>query len=304
MLDAGTYQAANRPLNESERVDNLGILCATIPLRQRGLMTQTLSGYFDASKAISDSPAIRKALTEATKKAANKRLRRYLKKTRRTCTEFVHEERGSQRWLACRDLSPELADRLRKSPDAFFENQPLLKDGNTCTVVRLVHAGKAFVLKRYNAKRLGYRLRHAYSTPRALRSWSHGHALRAFGIATPRPMACSRIYHGRLLKRAYLFMEEVEGVSLHELPQPERMANAYASLSEELRLLQATHGDMKASNFIVTADGTLTLIDRDSVCFHQTVPSFRRQAAKDRQRFLKNWRQRPEVLAAFQEGRA
>jgi tRNA A-37 threonylcarbamoyl transferase component Bud32 len=301
MLDAGTCQSASKPLTKRERVRNLAILCATIPLRKRSLMHQALSGYFKASRAIEDSPSVRGLLARATRKAVDARLRRYEKKTRRTCTEFVHEEDQGRRWWACRHLEASLAEKLREHPNAFFDGQPLLKDGNTCTVVRLTHEGSPYVLKRYNPKGLGYRLRHALTMPRALRSWSHGHALRSSGVATPRPMACYLIYDSILLREAYLLMEEVVGVSLHESPRPETMASAYASLREELQLLHATHGDMKASNFIAAKDDTLTLIDLDSFCFHRTNWSYQHQAKRDRERFLKNWRKTPSVLAAFRD---
>ena len=304
MLDPGTFQSSNSSLSENERLRNLAILCATIPLQNRSLMGQALSSYFEASSAIDDSPSIRNSLAKATRKAANTRLRRYIKKTYRTCTEFIYEHNKGHSWLACRDLSPTLAKKLRERPNSFFDGQPLLKDGNTCTVVRLIHEGAPFVLKRYNPKGLGYRLRHACSMPRALRSWSHGHALRSFGVSTPRPLACYSIYDGNFLREAYLLMEEVDGISLHESPNPESMAHAYASLREELQLLQATHGDMKASNFIVAMDDTLTLIDLDSFCFHRTSWSYQRHAARDRKRFLKNWRDTPEALSAFRYAQA
>lgn len=303
MLDSGSYQSASEPLGKDKRIQNLAILCATIPLRSRTLIDQSLSGYFEASPSVSDSPSFRDSLATATRKAANTRLRRYLKKTRRTCTQFVHEEIGGRRWLACRDLSSTLAKELRENPNKFFDGQPLLKDGNTCTVVKLNHGEDSFILKRYNAKRLSYRLSHTFSQPRALNSWSNGHALISFGVATPRPMACYCIYEGPLLKEAYLLMEEMVGVSLRHIPHPERFANAYASLCEELQLLQATHGDMKASNFITSENNSLTLIDLDSFRFHRTKVGYERQAARDRARFFRNWRNSPEVLATFRDAR-
>ena len=301
MLDPGTFQTKNGPLTEQDRLQNLAILCATIPLQKRRLMNEALSNYFEESLAIEDNGSTRDSLAEAIREALDKRLRRYLKKTTRTCTEFVHEKHQGQRWLACRDLSPSLAKKLRENPDAFFEGQSLLKDGNTCSVVQVRHEGKPYVLKRYNRKGLGYRLRHLLTRPRALRSWSDGHALRSFGVSTPRPMACYTIYEGLLLREAYLLMDAADGTSLHETPQPEKMATAFACLQKELHLLQATHGDMKASNFIVSHDETLTLIDLDSFCFHRTNWSYKRHAARDLARFLKNWRNQPEVLAAFRD---
>lgn len=300
MLDAGSCQSVGRPLTPSERSKNLAILAATVPLPMQGALDTATSAYVQActSKDLEEE-SFRTTLVEATDRATKERLRRYLKKTRRACTEFEHE--GG--WLACRDLDEDLKKQLQQSPNQFFgAAASLLKDGNTCTVVELSHKDRQYVLKRYNQKPLFYRLSHAFTTPRALRSWSHGHALRAFAVPTPRPLACLLIKDGPLLRESYLLMEKVEGISLHEHPQPETMAAEYAQRVGELKRLMGSHGDLKASNFIVTEDEILTVIDLDSFRFHDSLQAFERAQAKDRRRFLKNWRDSPAQLDAFQSG--
>ena len=298
MLDAGSCRTGTRPLSRETRVRNLAILIATIPLGFHQTVDKALSAYTDQSKE-KNIDAFRASLDLATADARKTRLKRYLKKTRRSCTEFVAETDSQGSWLARRDLHPELASKLRETPNQFFDQMPLLKDGNTCTVVEILHENTAYVLKRYNRKPFGYRAAHAFATPRALSSWSHGHALRSFGVPTPCPLACLLVKQGPLLNQAFLLMEKAEGESLHETNHPEAVANEFANRVKELEILQATHGDMKASNFIITEDGTLTLIDLDSFHFHQSSKTFRKQMLKDRKRFLKNWQTRPACQEAF-----
>ena len=298
MLDAGSCQFSDRPLSNDARIKNLALLVATIPLRLCPSYSEIATAYGNGGTTIDAS-----ALAKAVESVRAKRLRRYLRKTRRTCTEFVCEVSAKTHWLACRDLAPTLGERLRKSPNAFFEGAELLKDGNTCTVVALDHEGQRYVLKRYNPKSLGYRLGHVGRQPRALRSWSGGHALRLFGIPTPRPMACLLVKGGRLLKEAFLLMEEASGESLHEHRFTEEslatLTEQIAQRCRELRLLRASHGDMKARNFIIADERTLTVIDLDGLQFHRQASVWKRRAMKDQARFLKNWDAQPEVHEAF-----
>ena len=234
-------------------------------------------------------------------------LRRCYRNSRKESSTVERECHGGVTWLAQRDLDPRLKKKLIADPDQFFQGQPLLKDGNTCTVVEVVESGKTYVLKRYNPKSLLYRVGHLFSTPRALLNWSNGCVLQSFGVATPQPLACLLLKSSAgLLRKAYVLMEYVHGRSLSGVDRaeilkddPPHIPQQFARLCRKLNSLDATHGDFKASNFMIDQKGGLILIDLDSLKFHQMQFVKERSQAKDMSRFMKNWKNDPEVQAVF-----
>ncbi len=236
-------------------------------------------------------------------------LRRCYCNSRRESAEVERESHPGLTWLGCRDLDPKLKKKLLADPDQFFQDKPLLKDGNTCTVVEVEEGGKTYVLKRYNQKSLLYRCLHVFSTPRALLNWSNGLVLQSFGVATPQPLACLWLKScGGLLRKAYVLMEYVDGRSLSGIDRAEVMAGnpptipqQFARLWRKLDSLDATHGDFKASNFMIDRQGGLILIDLDSFQFHRVKAIKKRKQEKDLSRFMRNWKKDPQLLALFKD---
>ena len=109
------------------------------------------------------------------------------------------------------------------------------------------------------------------------------------------------------MRCSYLLMENVEGETLDrvnservlspESPIPKAFANRWA----ELESIGATHGDMKASNLIVTPEGDLILIDLHGLKFDKSDQEHQRRREKDMKRFMKNWEGKPELIKVFQE---
>jgi len=298
MLDAGSFEFSSSPLPERERLANMALLAANIPLPLKFKFNQAMSSVYGRALVGFDS---------AAKAAIHTRIRNYYKKTRRACTEFEHVKSGRKSWLACRDINEELKLKLLSDPDQFFDGESLVKNGNTCTVVEVSEAGRSYILKRYNQKSLMYRLTHCFMTPRALLSWSNGHVLRLFGVSTPRPVACLLLRAGQLVQRGYLLMEKVDATRLSDVDSS-RMSNSsleipvqFAEVWRHLDALDATHGDMKASNFMVDAEGGVSLIDLDSLEFHRTDYGKRSSQTKDMTRFMRNWEMSPKVKSAFKQ---
>lgn len=301
MLDAGSYLMSEGPLAEMNRVKNMAMLAANVPLPWRSHYDAAFEQFYDVKI---------RGLESAIPDAIQIRVKNYYKKTRRSCTEFEHEQSGGVDWLACRDMDPALKAKLLTNPDQFFEEadqNDLLKNGNTCTVVEVVEGGRFYILKRYNQKSLGYRLRHLLMTPRAILSWSNGHVLRLFGVPTPRPIACLLLKTGWMVRRGYLLMEKVTGVPLSNVAEDsmsqasQRLPQQFAQRWGELDALGATHGDMKASNFIVDEQDVIVLIDLDSLQFHRPDSNKLRRQLKDMKRFMQNWKALPKVTEAYRE---
>ncbi|HUT89689.1 MAG TPA: lipopolysaccharide kinase InaA family protein [Thermoguttaceae bacterium] len=103
---------------------------------------------------------------------------------------------------------------------------------------------------------------------RALRGWMMGHALRARGIATPRPIAVCRVRRPGCAAESYLATEWVEGAeNLHlygwrladlspaeRLRRAARCAESLGKLIGRMHAWQISHGDLKAGNVLVVDD--------------------------------------------------
>jgi len=300
MLDAGTCEMGEMlgvSLSEHERLKNMAMLAASIPLSLRAEYDALFSDLYEVKL---------EGIAKAVAVAVQTRLRNYAKKTRRACSEFEHEQRSESDWLACRDIDSELKKMLLENPDQFFgSGEDMIKNGRTCSVVDFEVQGKGYILKRYNQKSLCYRLLHILSTPRVLSSWSSGHVLRLFGVPTPRPVACLIFKTGPMFRKGYLLMEKISGESPYwmdrsDLGDPAKgIPRQFVSRVHELNTLKATHGDMKASNFILDDSGVLQLIDLDSMIFHRSKQSYEREKRKDLARFMRNWEDSPELVKLF-----
>ena len=211
-----------------------------------------------------------------------RRVRRFLAKTLRPCSQFdVGRVEGREVVHERAAMCPEL-ERLLAAPGAAVEAGERLKDGNTATVARVESGSRRYVVKRYNAK-----------TGRARRAWVNGHRLCFRNVPTARPVA---LLGSRGTEPAYLVLEDLGGTTLdnhvarHGLD--DATADAVGRLFEALSRDGLTHRDTKASNFIVQ-NGTVSLVDLDALRPARS----RREIAGDRKRFLENWEE--SVAAHF-----
>lgn len=216
----------------------------------------------------------RRRLHRSVARKQRRRVRRFLAKTLRPCSQFeVRRVDGREVVYERAAMCPEL-ERLLASPGAAVEAGERLKDGNTATVARVGVGSRRYVVKRYNAK-----------PDRARRAWVNGHRLCFRNIPTARPVA---VVAARGTGPAYLVLEDLGGVTLddhvarHGLD--DATADAVGRLFEALSRDGLTHRDTKASNFIV-GNGTVSLVDLDALRPARS----RREIAGDRKRFLENW---------------
>ncbi len=232
-------------------------------------------------------------LAEVTAKRRAARVRRYLKKTQRECTEFVHKKSFKRNWLCDRNHWPRL-QRLMLFPEALVGEGTPLKLGNSATVVRVTIDEERYVVKRFNIKSLSHRVRRWFKRrPRI--AWRNGHRLAFLGIATAKPVALLEERFGWFAGTAYLVMPDCGDRDLGQAlaTDPESfsaLAPQVVALLKGLQTAGLAHGDLKASNFVLHGD-ELRLIDFDAVVEGDN--------AGDIQRFLRNWQDDPELLAAW-----
>ncbi|MEM9623952.1 MAG: phosphotransferase, partial [Pseudomonadota bacterium] len=232
-------------------------------------------------------------LVQLTQLQRAHRVRRYLQKTQRECTEFVHKRSWQRNWLCDRGHWPAL-QRFMLFPELFMGEGTPLKLGNSATVVRVEIDGSPYIVKRYNIKNWSHRIRRWFKR-RARLAWRNGHWLAFLGVPTAKPVALLELKWGWFTQVCYLLMPDCGERNLGQLVATDEAA--FAELAPQaidilcrLQAAQLSHGDLKATNFVIH-DGNLSLIDYDAVQAGSIHP--------DVQRFLANWRAQPELQQAW-----
>ena len=299
-IDGGDFVVAANPLGKSAAIANLSILFGHLPRRELQRSAAALTGYCEL-RGWKDDVQVYSRVSRGADDFRHRRARRISRKGYRNCSEFVvrrkqglhiHQRRDLpvdelDRWLAATDLAPLGDDRI-------------LKPGNSQTVWRTRLGAQEVVVKRYNLKNFLHALRRAFSRSRASRSWENAHRLRAYHIATPRPLAMIEERWGPLRRRAWLITDVAQGVGANRyIPDhPEEgnlrsLADTVAAFGEN----GLVHGDMKATNFIMSGTG-VEVINLDSMHRPRTAPARRARIHRDRLRFLQNWK--GDLRARFQ----
>lgn len=281
-------------LTQAGALENLALFFVQLPLLLNHRLAELFAHYCERRgwSQGNTQPAFRQQIQ---KQRAN-RQRRFLKKVFRDCTQFKVTKNWSRFVALDRQTdSPEL-QALIGNPDRYIEAGQLLKDGNSATVAKVKLGDKAYVVKRYNLKSLVHWMARFWRPSRAWASWRNAQLLCFYGIGTPKPVAMLEQRCGALRGKAYFITEHLAADNaskyvekLKDEPQVlENLAEQFADLFDAMKLLRLSHGDFKATNFLLDK-GALSVIDLDSMALHSTLQSHQKAFAKDQQRFMKNW---------------
>ena len=213
------------------------------------------------------------------------------KKNRRACYRIVDS------------LEPQLRCE-RKALDQYIDGVLPYKHDQTTTVSKIVIGERSLVLKRYNSRSFTHKIKRALRQSRADRCWQMSYAFARAGLNVAPPVF---MYEERLFfirKYAYFANQYLTGEELLEsLPRMEKadqikVVEAFKRAMKIMQEYKITHGDMKASN-LLWVNNELFFIDLDGARQHSSMLSWARSNKRDRRRFLKNWRENPEVEALF-----
>jgi tRNA A-37 threonylcarbamoyl transferase component Bud32 len=307
-IDGDTICSENRgePLNLKASSRNLALLFAQIPPTFDCLIDPT-SQHYAKCRSISH-PKLMALLESYLPKVRRRRRCKYVKKSYRTCSEFVRSNGTGQIAISRRDVQCEMFDLLLDDPDAFMRDGEILKDGNTTTIVRVQTGDCDWVIKRYNIKSYWHILSRCFRPTRAWLSWGNAHRLKISGISTPRAVAMVEKRIGPLRSTGYYVCDFVDGpraeVFFHDdtlsAAVKERAAREFVLLFELFKKLGIHHGDCKAANFIPGND-TPWVLDLDAMHECSLNVRFKRLFRVDRKRFLLNWQSLPELQSWFDE---
>jgi len=195
-----------------------------------------------------------------------------------------------------------LLDEILAGPDAVMARARMLKHDETTSVAVAGDTRRQWVIKRYNTKNRWHAVRRVLRTSRALNCWRAAGWLTRAGVATARPVAVIEERRWRRLRgRSYFVCEYVTGETLNVVlarGADNAVAGQAIEIVRRLRRAGIVHGDLKATNFLVSG-GCVYLLDLDAT---------RRAAGRrlehglrrDLERFLRNWGAQPELKRRFE----
>ena len=297
VIDVASIKHCTNGNYGSRQRRNLAFFLAYFNPTWRKILSEMLSQHY--IEAAHD-----RRLPRHIERASQRRKSRYMKKVFRECSDFSTHKSWRKRAVWRRaEYDDELADFLQ-NPDAWVQKGECLKDGNSATVVRVQLGMRQVVIKRNNRKNIRHWLRCLFRTTRACVNWRNAHLLGIGGIATPAPVAFIETRWGPLRLGGYYvcdFNPAPSSAKKYESPNgsppTEQELKWFKALFENMRLARLYHGDLKASNLLVSDTG-IEVIDLDSVkkC---TTKNINTRQQKDRDRFLENWKDNPALLKSF-----
>ncbi|MDD7985661.1 lipopolysaccharide core heptose(II) kinase RfaY [Lentisphaera marina] len=279
--------------SQLKHLENLALMCA-----QAGFYCPLSNEEILSAYAI---PVQEEQFAKVFHERRRWRVERLLLKVQRNCTAVsVRSKKTDTFYINKKWDSGDLQDFL-KAPDQALEDgsAKMLKSGNTCTVYQIEINDEPMVIKRYNPRK---GLKGKMDVLRAGRSktcWSHSFAMRDNFLSTPESVALLIRKEG-VKRRDWLVTRMAEGDLLsdyvQDLSMAEKVLSEVQSFFDAMKQGRFSHGDCKATNFIVNPDGKLQIIDLDSSIFHKCGTSFEKAYKKDKARFLRNW---PDDIKKF-----
>jgi tRNA A-37 threonylcarbamoyl transferase component Bud32 len=289
--------------DKTAQLNNLALFYAQFPLDRDELIDAMFTDYcqkrhWSQNKVLDDQL---NAMIEARRAV---RIESYMKKTFRRSTEFAVLSRYNLKGVYRRCLASESMRSLMRKPERFMRHNPteILKKGNTCSVFKVQVDHEWVVVKRFNLKGVLHYMLHCWQTSRAAKNWAYSNVLRLFGVPTPGAIGYAEKQMLGLNGRAYFFMQYEPGKMLLDYLEEggidEAVIDQAAAIFSDFKKLQLTHGDTKATNYLVN-DDKVSVIDLDSMRWFKNKDKWEKARAKDIARFRKNWLRSPRLLKAF-----
>ncbi len=269
---------------------------------------------------VPDERAAIRQLEDGCREYSRRVSRRRDRRALRTNRDYVSLRRGHASAHGVADLGRSELARLMEAPEVLLErnlDRPVKLDHAKLIVqaeLPLADGPQRVAYARYRHRSRWKAFWGRFRRSRALRGWCMGHALKARGIATPRPVAVCEVRGRWFRSESYLASQWIEGAeNLHiygwriaGLSAPERLRRAAAcaqSLGKLVGRMHAcgiSHGDLKASNVLVVernAEIETYLIDAEDVRIARRLT--RRRRVRDLARLATSMQAHPWVTRSI-----
>lgn len=292
-------EAERRPISEQQRWQDLAILMGeTLALTRRTDRFRFLRAYLQDGRRLRSCRGALDQLEETALELAARSWREAERGCLRTGAGFIAQRRKAYRIFRQANREAEAALlALLPDPDPLLRRGDACSDrGSGCTSAKVEINGRAYFLKRYDCRGIGYRLKNAVRRSRAMRVWLAAAGFGARGIPIPEPVLLIEERHGLLLGRSYILSSFHEGgermMTLWPRLDPgskDTLLVACAILLGRMHAMNLVHGDTNWNNILVSGPLTaprLLLVDLDGSQTGKRVT--RARALRDVQHFVRD----------------
>jgi RIO-like serine/threonine protein kinase len=200
-----------------------------------------------------------------------------------------------------------LLDQLLEDPSRVFlePGAEILKDDTKTAVARTSFDGRSIVVKHYPVKNAWHRIRLVFKASRAQNNFQYAQTLSQVGIRALRPVAWIQERRFGVRAQSWLVYEHIDDSicadTLTDDSDPKTVDRVMQTVAHNLRIMRESllsHGDMKPSNVLITAN-EVVLIDLDAMQAYPDASRCEKGLAKDVARWMRWWRSdRPQPAIA------
>jgi serine/threonine protein kinase len=202
-------------------------------------------------------------------------------------------------WIEAEYDTPQFKHELEQISQDKSHKETILKEDIATSIWRASYRSRALLIKRYNTRGIWHAFRRSFRKSRADNCRNMGSLFAREGIYTAANIAVIQEWLGPIKLRSWFISEYIEGTLLvhyfanqtdgsHPCRELDQLKTNTIKLFRSLRARKLSHGDLKASNIILSGD-RLYLIDLDAARAHKNKSSFSRAHQNDQARFMKNW---------------
>lgn len=306
-LDAADIRIGKGELKKNDSLHNLAQLFALISPLHDDLVRKAFKSYAQIRGWQSNVSQLDAFMIKVSKLRQRKR-GKYIRKIFRESSAFISRKSMWEFAVYDRLFDGEDLRQLLQDPDASIEEGEIIKRGNTCTIAAVKSDAGTLIVKRYNIKNSWHAVRRSLAQTRAAISWRNAHRLQFCRIRSAHPVALLEKSFGPVHFQSYFIMQEVTGPTFSAFFQDPSVSvsdkeNAAVGMSDLFKRLSShriSHGDMKATNFIINNNQPV-LLDLDAMREHTSLSTFKKAHARDLRRFFHNWRDTPDICELFRE---
>ncbi|MEE9344447.1 MAG: lipopolysaccharide kinase InaA family protein [Methylococcales bacterium] len=218
-----------------------------------------------------------------------------------SCNHIQVIQNWNKRVIYVRQFETPQLTALLCNPDKFIQSGHCLKDGDSTTVTCVQLGNEQFVIKRYNILSYWHAFRRAFRASRAAHCWHNAHLLNHYQLHTPSPVAMVEQRWGPIRRKAYYIMRfeaGESGLSVIKNANVKQRERVLLDLHDDMQIMYAnniSHGDLKANNLLWTDQSAWSWLDLDGMRQYRSSLRFAKAWRKDMRRWLKNWREQPEI---------
>ena len=199
-----------KPLSEKLSLKNLSILFGQFYPHLDKIAKKSLRYYAEYRDWATDPDYITvlfSRLKPKIQKVRAVKLKKYLRKIFRECSEFVHKKTRGMELVCDRKAYNSGLEKFINNPDLFINNGKTLIDNNTSSIAQIDIDNTLYVVKTFNIKSFSLFMQKLLKKTHTRTLWRNAHLLKQLGDQLPYPLLFMEKHSGPFNLKAYFVVK-------------------------------------------------------------------------------------------------